>query len=270
MKKLFVMAVMLLTAMTGFAQEKDVLCVAKFTYVGGNEVVANSLRNEIIQGIVKKDRLEVVDISTQNLPSNKNEALKALNEKGFQYLLEGKLNTILTGKSSDGKYYTSEINYTLTVTEVATGLTKVSETYKDTWHSGDSKDEAIMKSIDEASKRMDKFVDDNFKVEASIKALDQIDEKKNAAKSCYVTTGSAEGVQKGQIFEVFAQMEIAGEMIDKKIGELKAKEIMSPTLTLCDVKNGGDAIKRNFEQKIQMKVRTRATKDTFGLRNMFK
>ena len=266
MKKLFVMAVMLLTAMTGFAQEKDVLCVAKFTYVGGNEVVANSLRNEIIQGIVKKDRLEVVDISTQNLPSNKNEALKALNEKGFQYLLEGKLNTILTGKSSDGKYYTSEINYTLTVTEVATGLTKVSETYKDTWHSGDSKDEAIMKSIDEASKRMDKFVDDNFKVE---KTTDN-DGKKNAAKSCYVTTGSAEGVQKGQIFEVFAQMEIAGETIEKKIGELKAKEIMSPTLTLCDVKNGGDAIKKNFEQKIQMKVRTRATKDTFGLRNMFK
>jgi hypothetical protein len=111
---------------------------------------------------------------------------------------------------------------------------------------------------------MARFVDDKFKVEAIIKALDQVDEKKGAVKTCYITIGSAAGIAKGQIFEVFANVKIAGEDVEKKIGEVKAKEVMSPTLTLCDVKSGGEEIKKNFEGGITMTVVSRAKKDILG------
>jgi hypothetical protein len=149
------------------------------------------------------------------------------------------------------------------VTETGTGITKFTETYKDSWHIGSTSDEAILKAIEQAKGRMAKFVDDNFKVEAVIKALDQVDPKKGV-KTCYITIGSAAGIDKGQIFEVFIEAEVAGEKIQKKIGEVRAKEVMSAKLTLCDVKSGGMEIKENFEKNVRMTVISRAKKPGLG------
>ena len=113
-------------------------------------------------------------------------------------------------------------------------------------------------AIERAKKRMKRFVDENFKVEAVIKALDEMDKK--GVKTCYVSTGSNAGITKGQIFEVFSQIEVAGEKVNKKIGELKAEEVLSGTLTKCSVKSGGDKIKTCFEQKTVMTVVSRAKK----------
>jgi hypothetical protein len=106
---------------------------------------------------------------------------------------------------------------------------------------------------------MTRFVDNNFKVEATIKALDEVDEKKGV-KTCYISVGSDAGINKGQIFEVFSKVEIAGEKINKKIGEVRVEEVLSGTLSKCSVKNGGLDIKRNFDSQIQMTVMTRAKK----------
>jgi hypothetical protein len=83
---------------------------------------------------------------------------------------------------------------------------------------------------------------------------------KKGVKSCYINIGSNAGIQKGQIFEVFSQVEIAGEKINKKIGELKAEEVLSGTLTKCDVKNGGGDIKTCFDSKVPLTVVSRAKK----------
>lgn len=272
MKKVFTLMAILMMAITASAQdEKTVVCIDQFKNNSNkSDITMKNLRNEIMEGIIDKDRLTVVDLTTLGeLPSTKNERLKALNEKGIEYLIEGTMNSVNVQKSSDNKYYVSEVNYTLTIIETGTGITKSSDTFKDTWNIGDTSDEAILKAIEKAKKRMPKFVDDNFKVEATIKALDQVDAKKGA-KTCYISIGSAAGIAKGQIFEVFAKVEVAGESIDKKIAEVKAKEVMSPTLTLCDVKSGGLEIKKNFENKIPMTVVSRATKDMFGLGGLLK
>jgi hypothetical protein len=273
MKKLLVLAAMMMAAMSGFAQDdKSYVCVAVFENATGTssyKSVTNTLRNEIMEGIMATTRIEVLDITTQNLPSNKNALLEALKEKGINYLLEGKLNAITTGYTTDGKSRKAEVNSTLTLTDVETKLTKSTVTYNESGI-GKTTDAAILDAVSDTRKNMEKFVDDNFKVAATIKTLDQVDEKKGVVKSCYISTGGDAGVQRGQIFEVFAEVEVAGERVSKKIGELKAKEVLSGTLTLCDVKNGGDVIKTNFDQGIQMTVLTRAKKDTFGLRKMFK
>jgi hypothetical protein len=203
------------------------------------------------------------------LPKTKNELLEMLKEKGCDYLLEGTLNTVSTSTSSTGNNRSATITYTLTITEVATKLTKNTKTFKETGLAS-TDEKAIMDAAEDVSVNMSRLVDENFKVSATIKTLDQIDEKKGIAKTCYVSIGSELGIQKGQIFEVFADVEVAGERISKKIGELKAKEVLSGTLTLCEVKNGGDVIKRNFEAGIPMVIQSRAKKDFLGVKSMIK
>lgn len=276
MKKLLAFTVMCFAVLSGMAQnEKTVLFFSLFkNSTSKSDVIAKNLRNEIMAGIMAKNRVTVVDATTlEGLPTAKNELLKALNGKGIHYLLEGTVNTIdqKTDKDSKGNtQYVAEINYTLTLTDTETGATKSTDTYKDSWHVGDTSDEAILKAIEKAKNRMAKFVDDKFKLEATIKALDQIDEKKGAVKTCYITIGSEAGIAKGQIFEVFANVEVAGEQVQKKIAEVRAKEVMSPTLTLCDVKSGGAEIKKNFDKQITLTVISRATKDPFGVNGILK
>lgn len=260
MKKLFTMLAMALMVISASAQdEKTAVCIGQLKNDSNvKDVVAKTLRSGIIDGINKKNRFVLVDYTTLgDVPESKNEMLKYLNDKGIQFLIEGSLNAV-TYQQKD-EYYQAEINYSLTIIDTETGVTKSTVAYKDEWLTGSSNDDAIVKAVGEAKKRMARFVDENFKVEAAIKELDQIDAKKGV-KTCYISIGSAQGIAKGQIFEVFAKMEVAGEQVDKKIGELKAKEVLSGTLTLCDVKSGGLEIQKNFEKGIKLTVVTRATK----------
>lgn len=269
MKKLFTIAVAMLTAVAMYAQdEKKTLCVDNFTNsTSFSDITVKNLQNEVISGIMATGRLTIVEVSTLGeLPAATNERVKALGEKGINYVLLGKLNSIdqKSKQSSDNKttYYEAEVNYTLTVIDAETGETLSTDTKKVSWTIGKTKDEAILKAIEQVKGNMKKFVDNNFKVAATVKALDQVDEKKGA-RTIYVSIGSNAGISKGQIFEVFSQVEVAGEKVDKKIGELKAKEVMSGTLTLCDVKNGGKEIQSAFQNGTPMTVVSRAKKSLF-------
>ena len=262
MKKLFLLIAMLLAIGAASAQEKPTLCVDNFVNsTSFGAVTVKNLRNEVVAGINATGRLTMVDINTLgDLPSVLNERVKALNAKGIDFVLRGTLNSIeeKTSKNSDNKTsYGAVVNYTLTVIDAETGETVSSETQKKSYTSGDTRDEAVLKAIEAVKSNMKKFVDDNFKVEATVKALDQADDKKGA-KSVYVTIGSAMGISKGQLFEVYAEVNVAGENVRKKIGELRAKEVMSNTLTLCEVKSGGKEIKTAFENGTKMFVVSRA------------
>ena len=268
MKKFLVMAAMLLTMLPIAAQDdKPNVLVESFANKSNvRDVACNNLRQEIISGLIATDRLTVVEAETlSDLPKDKNDRLIYLNEAGISYYIEGTLNSVDTKKKtreSNGKtssQYEATINYTLAIIDTESGITKTSNTYKDSYLIADTEDEAILKAIEYAKKRMKRFVDDNFKVEAIIKALDEVDKK--GVKSCYINVGSNAGITKGQIFEVFSKVEIAGEMIDKKVGEIKVEEVLSGTLTKCSVKSGGVEIKTCFDNKVVMNVVTRAKKE---------
>jgi hypothetical protein len=258
MKKLLILITMMLMVCSISAQnEKTAVCIGQFKNNSNkSEVLVRTLRSQIIDGINDKGRLMLVDLTTLgDMPSSKNEMLKVLNGKGIEFLIEGTLDAVSSKKGD--QYYEAEVNYSLTIIDTETGVTKGTEAYKDTWSIGGNNDEAILKALGRAKDHMPKFVDDNFKLTAAIKELDQVDAKKGV-KTCYISIGSAQGIAKGQLLEVFAKMEVAGEKIDKKIGELKAKEVLSPTLTLCEVKSGGVDIQKNFENKIPLTVISRA------------
>lgn len=268
MKKLLMMTTALLLSVLPMMAQEDkpnVLVEAFANKSNASNVVCNNLRQEIVSALIDTERLTVVDAATlSDMPKDKNDRLVFLNEAGIQYYIEGTLNSVITQKKTSESggtrtySYQAEINYTLAVIDTETGVTKSSETYKDSYTIGNTENEAILKAIEYASKRMKRFVDENFKVEAVIKALDEVDKK--GVKSCYISIGSNAGITKGQIFEVFSTVEVAGEKIKKKVGELKADEVLSGTLTKCSVKNGGDEIKTCFEEKKVLSVVSRAKK----------
>ncbi len=269
MRKLFVMAALLLSVVGAMAQDdKPSVLVEKFTNKStANSSVCNAVQQAIVSGLVGTGRLTVVDAGTMaDLPTVKNDRLLFLNDNGIQWMVEGILNSVSSAHKSStisGKttyYYEGDVNYTLTLINTETGVTAISETYIES-ATGDSSDEAIMRAANDAKGRMNRFVQENFKVEATIKALDEVDNKKGA-KSCYISIGSDKGIEAGQIFEVFSQIEIAGEQVDKKIGEVKVQEVMSGTLSRCSVKNGGPAIKSAFENQQKITVRSRPKKES--------
>ena len=264
MKKLFIVATMLVMTLSTMAQDdKPNVVVAEFqNKSNAGQVACNNLRQEIVSGLIGTDRLTVVEQSTLgDMPKAKDKLMVFLNDMEIQYYLEGTLNSVdAKSSTSNGKTeYEATINYTLTLIETETGITKTSETFKDSYLVGKTTDEAILKAIEEAKKRIKRFVDNNFKVEAFIKALDEVDAKKGV-KSCYISVGSDAGISKGQIFEVFIKTEVAGEMINKKVGEIRVEEVLSGTLSKCVVKNGGVDMKRNFDAQVKMTVLTRAKK----------
>lgn len=271
MKKVFAIAVLLLSVVGAMAQDdKPTVLVEQFTNKStANNTVCNAVQQAIVSGLVGTSRLTVVDAGTMtDLPTVKNDRLIYLNDNGIQWMVEGILNSVNSAHKSStvsGKttyYYEGNVNYTLTLINTETGVTSISETYIDS-STGDTSDEAIMRAANVAKGRMHRFVQENFKVEATIKALDEVDPKKGV-KSCYISIGSDKGIEVGQIFEVFSRIQIAGEQVDKKIGEIKVQEVLSGTMSRCSVKSGGPAIKTSFENQQVITVRSRPKKDALG------
>ena len=269
MKKIYVFLTMLAMALTVSAQDKPTVCVEEFTNSSKLEVsYLKQLQNEVVSGISNTGRIVIVQPSSYGkLPKDPIEYQDALKAEGVNFILKGSLNDYSTGTSKGGllgggdkTYATADVSYTLELIDIESHQTLSSETMSCTYSSGSTSAEAISKAIASVSGDMKKYVDTHFKISATVKALDQIDPKKGV-KTLYVTMGTAAGISKGDILEVFAEVNIAGEKAKKKIGELKTKEIMSATLSLCDVKNGGEEIKKAFEEGSRITVTTRAKKE---------
>lgn len=240
--------------------EKNGLCVEVFSHnseIGTNWV--ENLRNNIIQGIIKTGRVEVLDVSTLNdLPTVEAERLDAIKDavEGINYVLKGHYNTLKTVKKTDSKgnvSYETNSNYTLTLVDADTRAILNTKTFDDKYYSGDTENESIVKAIEESIDNMRHFVADNFKMEAIVKALDQIDQKKGA-KTIYITLGKSAGVQPGQKFDIYKEIDIAGEKATKQIGTATAQEVVSDGLTLCKVNKGGVEIMAEFNANSKLTV----------------
>lgn len=289
MKKIFsFVALIMLCAISAFAQDNDQnakkgVCVDEFTFnssIGTNWVT--NLRNNVMEGILKTGRVQVIDITTlKDLPKEQQDRLAKIKELGVDVLLEGHYNSLdCQAKTKDGKtHYETASDFNLTLKNTETGEIIGTQNFKNTWYSGETAEESVTSALKEAIDDMRKFVDNNFKMEAIIKALDQVHPKKGA-KTVYISVGSDAGVRVGgggidsvlngsaaNMFDVFQEVMIANEPVAKKIGTLKAKEVMGANLTLCTVTKGGVEIQKAFEQNIKLTVVSRAT--TGGLDKLF-
>ena len=267
MKKLLTLVAVFMMAVCASAQDEQLtIFVEKFVNNSSQkDILVRNLHEAIISGLSGTGRLIVIDAGNyvgKPLPKERRDRVKALGEK-FDYFLEGTLNSVTSKHVSNknGSYYSATSNFTLILTDPHTGIEKVRKVYSSE-STGGTDEEAILESVTSASGYMKRFVEDNFKVEAVVKGLDDVDLKKNVAKTCYVSIGEDMGIAKGQIFEVFANIEVLGEPVRKKVAELKCDEVLSGTMSHCSVKSGGDLIKKYFDEGITLTVISRARKQS--------
>ena len=268
-KTIISVVMMLFAASTLFAQssEKTNVCVDQFTYstnIGTNWV--EHLRNCIIEGLTQQSRLNMIDIKTfGELPSAENDKFAKLSEGGVEIVVKGHFTSLdVKSVTKDGKVtYETEINYTLKVVDAQSGQITATQNFK---HSGsaETKEKSITDSFTLSADDMKRFVNQNFKITGIVKTLDQVDNKKGA-KTLYITAGSNAGVESGQPFEVFQEVEMAGEMISKNIGEIKVKDVLSGTLSLCNVNKGGKEIHKAFESGVKLTVVSRPKTQIGGI-----
>ena len=271
MKKLFFILTLLLISLgSAMAQKNDkpTVCIDEFSYntrIGSNWVTV--LRSNVAKGLLQTGRLNVVDIRDMSEPADvESDFLKGLYDDNIDVLVKGHFNSLVCkSQRYDGvQMYEAGVDYTLTLVDTYTGNTIASHTFQGTSSVGKTEAESISKSLENATViRMKKLVEDNFKVEALIKELDEIDPKKGA-KTVYVTLGANDGIQAGQTFDVYQEIEVAGEVGSRLIGTAKAKEVLGGGITLCTISKGGIEIKNAFDKEQKLIVVTRAKKGLLG------
>ncbi len=281
---MMLVALFMTAAMTTLAQEakKPAILVTKFDYNKDfKEAYCDQVRSKVIQGLTAVQRFKVIDVSSSEALGD--EATRRLAESAMndpaarqqlmttlaaQYVVRGEVTTvdgIKNVRDDGGVYYVGNIAYTVHLVNPTDGTNIASETFTHnglTADNGDTPVEAVNKTCERIVKDMRTFIDNHVKLGGCVVAIDE--EKKGKAVTVYIDLGSDAGIQKGQKFEVFKEVEIAGEMSSKKIGELTAQEVVSGKRTLCKVNDGGDEIVTCTNAGTKMPIKTRAKKDALG------
>ncbi|KAB6349103.1 penicillin-binding protein activator LpoB, partial [Bacteroides xylanisolvens] len=182
-----------------------------------------------------------------------------------QYLIQGNITSMQGVKKTDSKgktYYQGSVSYTLKIVDPSNGTLKGTQTFTHeglTGNIGDTPDEAIIKTLDYVVISMDDFVDEYFKMKGTIVQIEST--KKDKAQTVYIDLGTKRGVQKGQKFIVYIEMDIAGELSLKEVGRLNVKEVLSGTRSLCTVSKGGEEIMKASKEEKKLIILSR--KNTF-------
>ncbi|MFS2702269.1 hypothetical protein AAH083_14595 [Bacteroides xylanisolvens] len=192
MKKILLLFSICLIPMLGYAQTdengKERVYIDYFSRPGTiSNILAEALRNKVIEGIQKMDRVELIDVDS-------NEALKTeakrrqeasamgdavcrsevMTTLGTQYLIQGNITSMQGVKKTDSKgktYYQGSVSYTLKIVDPSNGTLKGTQTFTHeglTGNIGDTPDEAIIKTLDYVVISMDDFVDEYFKMKGTI------------------------------------------------------------------------------------------------------
>lgn len=243
-----------------------------------SNTMAEALRSKVIEGIHEMNRVVLIDVASDE--ALKKEAIRRQEESamgdvtarseemktlGARYLIQGQISsmTATRKKDDDGKiYYKGSVSYTLKVVDPSDGTLKGTQTFTHeglTGGRGDTSEEAILKTLDYVKLSMDDFVDEYFKIEGTIVQIEEVKNKK--AKTVYIDLGKAKGVLESQKFLVYAEVDIAGEISRKEIGQLNVKEVLSAGRSLCKVTKGGEEIFRLNQEGTKLVVVSR--KQTF-------
>lgn len=266
MKRIIIILALTLCLIPASAQKKSIVLGKTSGNSGVGSQWVTKMKSGILQGLTSTGRLDVVDGTTINgLPSATSDAILKLKEAGVQYYLEATLETITTStESNNGKTtYKAKMEYSYQLYDVSSGATV--SNMKDIHYgtSLDGYDAAISGSFGLVDNDIVSMVNNVFRVSAEIKAVNETHPKKGI-KSVYLGAGSSDGVTKDNIFEIFKVMEVAGEKITEKIGEMKVIEVKSANLSLCNVIKGGKELQDAMDNEIPIQVTSRPPKDILG------
>lgn len=262
MKKILSILVAGLLIIPAMAQKTTVVVANSEAGPGVDSRWTSFLKENIIDGMSSLARLQVVNGSNiQGLSNNAAEAVNQLNQAGVNCYVTSRIDSFTNSyKTKNGKTtYDSKLEYSVVVVNVKDGSTIT--TFKNTGYGSSSKnyDEAYADAFTLVSSDLKKLANRTFLIRGEVKALQDIHPKKGV-QTLYVNVGSEVGVEAKVIFEVFKEVDIAGETIREKIGELKVKEVKSATLSLCTVTKNNKKIQEAYEEGLKLYVQSRPSK----------
>lgn len=182
---------------------------------------------------------------------------------------DGKVREVIKGQYP---YYEATISYTIKITDCKNGSVQLQQSFSnsagryDTYNHKAEYDnpQAAREAVVRNCVSQDKFtilILNTFKAQGKILQVDEGDAKK--AKTVYISLGSEDGVEKKQILEVYKEVDVAGEVSKKLIGEVEVLEIMGASRCLAKVKKGGDLIQQVIAAGGKLPVQTRDVKAKF-------
>lgn len=278
MKKKITLFVCLLFTLNAFAQDESsvrkVLLVDNITHSSNiKRSYSTMLKFAILEGINNTKRLSLIDAETESSLKIEEKRRssessldddKARTEKirklGADFMMNIHVTDMDAEKREDDDnkiYYSGMINFTLTILHVKDGTIFVSKlfAYKDAEAEKCSTSEEAMASItDYIKSSMNNFIQESFKIEASIISIESVDKKRKKATTVFINCGDAVGVIEEQLFDVYVVTKVAGREGRKKIGQLEVVEIHGDNMTLCKVKNGGEEIRNANENQSELPV----------------
>lgn len=254
MKKIVLFLICFVLASTAYAQKTTVAVGEVTGGSGAGSEQITALRTKIINGLAAFPRLNVVDVKNLGL-SVSNVGIEDLQKNGVDNLVSANIESITTGSSTtDGKTrYEAKMKYSVTVVDVHTGQVVGTLTKTRYGSSSTGTNDAKNDLFGLITSDMKELVENNFRVVASFVAIDESNARKGAV-TVYIQAGTNQGITKGMLFEVYKIVEVAGEQVEKKIGEVKCNEISGEALSLCKVTKGGKEIQAAYDDELQLIV----------------
>lgn len=253
MKKHLFLAACLISAMFAMAQKETVeFYNMKFNDGKIYEREVQTLRDNLIAAFTATGRMNIVSVNQDEL--------KTAKDTKNQYALTGTVTTfnVVGAWNSVNKYeYTATVQYNIRLYDLQKGTMIDQMECKGIGVSTVSGDESRARAIDNVEKNNIKlFIEKNFPIKGEIIAIADGNEKK--VKSVYINLGSDAGISKGQKFSVYQLVDIAGEMSEKKVGNLTVTNVLSGTRSECSVK-GGDVIGAAIKNGDQLIIKSEAS-----------
>lgn len=223
---------------------------------------AEQLRSYVMEGITNTNRVELIDVDSQDalsIEASRRESgvdagddadrLKVMSQQGANYLIQGRIASLnIEEKATDdgSKYYTGQLSYTLKVINPNDGKLVLTKTLK---HGGEllnmetsnTPDEAVTKVCRNAVKGVVSFIQEAFPLYGSLLECNEI--KGDKVNSVYMSLGSMHGVSEKDRFEVCIEREIAGRKSTKVIGECEIASVDGDDISSAKIKKGNKEIK---------------------------
>ena len=238
-----------------------------------NELKAESERRKQESAIDSNEVADMVSLNSNSILTANLEQLSVTKEtyEDIDYVKgsDGKMKKVVKGRYP---YLKGVFTYSVTITDCATGMVQAQrnftisdggvdfETFQSKYKSADEVHEGIIRRC----VNMDEFkvlILNTFKPEGKILQVNEGNAK--AAKSAYVNLGSDDGIEIKQILEVYKELDIAGEISKRLIGEAEIIEILGPSRCLVKIKKGGQEVQQILSSGGVVIVQTRDVKVKF-------
>lgn len=280
MKKIFISLLGMCLCVSAFAQ-KPVVVVDYFTTASCTPSGVSALRSQVIAGLSETNRVNLIDVETEAslaIEADRRTSELALEDQtarmgqmkvlGANYLITGVVSKLGADKrtTDEGKvYYNGNVVYSLKVVNAEDGTLLGAETYTYadlTGATGSTAEEATVNTLKKVQRSMKVFVSKYFKVEGTVVEMGEM--KGGKPKNCYISLGTAAGVEKGQRCEVFAVKRIAGREARTMVGVILVEEVVAEDLSDCKFVSGAKEILDAFQAGQELVIVTKEKADILG------